>query len=66
MQLRQEQINRFKELHKDLEGFDKYSESEIKEIATGVANYYLTLYKIHKRHRIEGKTLPGFPDNIQH
>jgi hypothetical protein len=54
MELKQEQIEKFKELHKDFPDFAKYSEDEVKEIANGVANYYLTLYKIHQRIKKEG------------
>ena len=45
MELKQEQIDKFIELHKDFEDFKKYSDAEIREIANGVANYYLTLYR---------------------
>lgn len=58
MELKQGQIQKFKDLHKDIEGFDKYSESQITEIANGVANYYLSLFKIHqnnKKKKIESK-----------
>ena len=49
MQLTKEQIERFIKLHGGLEGFDKYSAEEIEEIANGIANYYLILFKIHQR-----------------
>ncbi len=49
MELRQEQINKFKEIHKDHVDFGNYSEQEVAEIANGVANYFLTLFKIHQR-----------------
>lgn len=49
MQLKQEQIEKFKKLHKNIDGFEKYSDSQIVEIANGVANYYLSLFKIHQR-----------------
>jgi len=42
MELKQEQVEKFKEIHKD-------SEKEVVEIANGVANYYLTLFKIYQR-----------------
>ena len=54
MDLKKEQIDKFIELHKDVEDFSKYSDAEVREIANGVANYYLGLYKIHKRIREEG------------
>ncbi len=49
MELSPEQINKFIELHKDLTGFESYTEEQVREIANGVANYYLTLFKIHQR-----------------
>ncbi len=54
MELKPEQIERFKEIHKDCEGFERYTEEQIKEIANGVANYYLTLFSIHQRLKKEG------------
>jgi hypothetical protein len=52
MQLKPDQIKNFKELHRDHE-LDKYTEDEIREIANGVANIYLTLYRICQRTRRE-------------
>lgn len=49
MELKPEQIKQFVELHKNIPGFEKYSESEVREIANGVANYYLSLFKIYQR-----------------
>lgn len=49
MELTPEQIAKFIEINKGLPGFEKYSEAEIKEIANGVANYYLTLFKIYQK-----------------
>lgn len=49
MDLQKEQIEQFKEIHKDFEDFKNYSEEEISGIANGVANYYLTLFKIYQR-----------------
>jgi len=49
MELKPEQINKFIELHKDCVGFENYSEKQVREIANGIANYYLTLFKIHQR-----------------
>lgn len=57
MELKPEQIKRFVDLHKNLPEFEKYSETEIKEIANGVANYYLSLFKIYQRIKKEGKEL---------
>lgn len=53
MELKPEQIQKFAELHKDVAGFEKYTEDQIREIANGVANYYLTLFKIYQRVRKE-------------
>ena len=47
MELTQEQINKFIEIHKGHPEFEKYSEAEIREIANGIANYYLTLFKAY-------------------
>lgn len=63
MQLKKEQIERFIKLHEGLEGFDKYSQEEIEEIANGVANYYLTLYKMYQRQKKEENQL--FADELQ-
>ena len=40
MELTQEQINRFIEIHKGHPEFERYSEAEIREIANGTANYF--------------------------
>ena len=48
MQLSPEQIKRFKDLHQNHE-LDGYTEEEIRDIADGVANIYLTLYRAHQR-----------------
>lgn len=55
MILKPEQIKKFIELHKDYAGFESYSEDQKREIANGVANYYLTLFNIQQR--IEKDTL---------
>jgi hypothetical protein len=57
MELKPEQIERFKEIHKDCEDFERYSEDQIREIANGIANYYLALFNIHQRLKREGKSL---------
>jgi len=49
MILKPEQVNTFIELHKDCAGFGIYSEDQMREIANGVANYYLTLFNIQQR-----------------
>lgn len=49
MELTPELIEEFKELHKDYPDFAEYSEDEVVKIANGVANYYLTLFKIYQR-----------------
>lgn len=49
MELKHEQIHKFKELNSECESFKNYSEKEKEEIANGIANYYLTLFKIHQR-----------------
>lgn len=57
MELKPEQIQRFIDLHKNMPGFERYSDTEIREIANGVANYYLTLFKIYQRLEKEGMEL---------
>lgn len=61
MELKPEQINKFKELHKDVAGFENFSEEQIVEIANGVANYYLTLFNIQQRtkKRRNSNIIPG-------
>jgi hypothetical protein len=49
MQLNSKQIEKFKELYKGIEEFEKYTENQVVEIANGVANYYLKLYEIKVR-----------------
>ena len=53
MELKQEQVDKFIELHKDFKDFDNYSEDQKREIANGVANYYLTLFHIYERTKKE-------------
>lgn len=54
MELTPAQLQKFIELHKNVAGFESFSEEEIREIANGVANYYLTLFKIHQRVKKDG------------
>ena len=49
MELKPEQIKKFIEINENLVGFENYTEDQVREIANGVANYYLTLFKIHQR-----------------
>lgn len=49
MQLKPEQINKFIEINKSCPGFNDYSEEQKREIANGVANYFLTLFAISER-----------------
>lgn len=63
MQLTKEQIERFIKLHEGLEGFDEYSYEEVEEIANGVANYYLTLYKMYQRQKTDENRLSA--DELQ-
>ena len=48
MQLTKEQIQKFRRLHANHGGLS-YTDSEIAEIATGLANYFLTLLEISRR-----------------
>ena len=61
MELKPEQIKKFVELHKDCAGFENYSEEQIREIANGVANYYLTLFGIHQRIKRENGGIGPIP-----
>jgi len=47
--LSKNQVERFKEIHTKDGGLGNYTEEQIREIANGVANYYLTLFKIYQR-----------------
>lgn len=51
MTLKPEQFNKFIELHKDYKDFMCYSDDQKVEIANGIANYYLILFKIQQRIR---------------
>jgi hypothetical protein len=55
MELKPEQLDKFVELHKDFVDFENYSKDEVREIANGVINYYLTLFNIHQRIKKEEK-----------
>lgn len=57
MELKPEQIKEFIELQKDLANFEDYSEDQLKEIANGVANYYLHLFKVHQRIKKDSENL---------
>jgi|JI10StandDraft_1071094.scaffolds.fasta_scaffold1082121_2 hypothetical protein len=60
MQLTKEQVQRFIEINSEVPEFNNYSDSENAEIASGVANYYLTLFKIYRKLEKEGSgTNPG-------
>jgi len=52
MQLKPEQVAKFKLIHKGSD-FDKYTDEQISEIANGVANYFLALFKIHRRTQVK-------------
>jgi hypothetical protein len=66
MELKPEQIEKFRQLHSDIPGSEeRYSEEQVVQIANGVANYYLTLFNIHKRISKDRKapiTLEDIPD----
>jgi len=57
MELKPSQIQKFIEIHKDCAGFESYSEEQIREIANGIANYYLTLFNIYQRIKKESKDI---------
>ena len=49
MEITAEQLYEFINLHKNCIGFDVYNEDQQKEIANGVANYYITFFKTYQR-----------------
>ena len=49
MRLTQEQVDRFKEIHKRSGGLEGFSDEQMAAIANGVADYYLTLFAIWQR-----------------
>jgi len=57
MEIKPERIQEFIEISKDIIDLKKYSEKEQREIANGVANYYLTLFKIYQRIKKEGENI---------
>ena len=61
MELKPDQIQKFIELHRDCPEFKNYSDDEIREIANGVANYYLTLFKIYQRLKAENPKFSAIP-----
>lgn len=50
MELTDEQVKKFKKIHEPYGGLGNYTDKEIREIAQGVANYFITLHEIQKRH----------------
>jgi len=61
MELNPEEIQEFIDMHKDCPEFKKYSDAQIREIANGVANYYLTLFKIYQRLKSEDEHFSAIP-----
>ena len=49
MELKPEQIDKFKKIHQKDGGLESYSEDQIKEIANGMANLYLALFDIYRK-----------------
>jgi hypothetical protein len=46
MELTEEQINKFIALHKPYDDLGDLTEAQIRNLAQGVANFYLALFKI--------------------
>lgn len=61
MELKPEQVNKFIELHKGCAGFEAYSKEQQNQIANGVANYYLSLFKIQQNIRKREENLGKIP-----
>ena len=55
MELTQKQVETFKKLHEPCGGLEEYTDTQIREIANGVANHFLVLWKIHQRINRETK-----------
>jgi len=51
MELKPEQLHKFYEINKGCTEFESLTEDQKREVANGVANYYLTLFKIQQRNR---------------
>jgi len=49
MKLTKEQVDKFKEIHKKHGCFENLTDKQIEKVATGIAGYYSTLYKIHRK-----------------
>ena len=49
MELTPEQIEKFKKIHEKYGGLKDYSSEDIKQIANGVANFYLLFFEIFKK-----------------
>ena len=63
MELTQAQIDKFKEIHESCGGLEGYTDEQIREIATGVANFYLTLFQIQQRKNRESQNKKGCQKN---
>lgn len=62
MELKQGQVNKFIEIHKGNGGLEGYSEEQQMQVANGVANYYLSLFKIQqniRKRRGNSGQIPG-------
>ena len=55
MELTAEQVKKFKEIHDKYGGLEGYTEKQIREIAQGVANLFLTRFKTYQRIKNEQK-----------
>jgi len=48
MQLSPEQIQKFKDIHERYGGLGEYDDEQVRQIASGVANYYLRVFDIYQ------------------
>ena len=51
MQLTDKQIEKFKKIHEQYGGLGNYTDKEIRDMANGVANYFLTLWEIERKNK---------------
>lgn len=49
MQLTEEQIKKFIEINRKVGALDDYSETEVKQIANDVGNFYISMFEIFRK-----------------
>lgn len=56
MKLTKEQIEAFRKIHEGTDILEGLSSQDVERLAQSVAQYYLSLFKIHQRLKAEGHT----------